>query len=255
MNKMKTPEEAGIEIRIASEADLPGVEAFLSRTDIDALFTPPLSDPARGISIADRVSKKFAEGVWIVSVHQDKVVGCMAVVPTKIPVDVPPPDTSIEGGVSEGVSFAEWPVESLKELSTVVTDRALRDELHVKGVGAELLEQAKQWVAAEGRGAWGFITDSWVGGDMGGFVHAMNAKAYEQRNIARGDTEVRPPLNTLARLYSDPSKRGVDGPPTVVYGIPITEADWKFFEGKQSEIAHLQEVYDATERQIAQTKQ
>lgn len=251
MNKEpKSLEAVGITIREATEADLPLVEEFLSRPDIDSLFTPPLSDPARGITIAERVQKKFKEGVWILSVHNEKVVGCLAVVPTKLQMEVPPPQPEKGIHISEGISFAEWGTKTLRELSTVVTDRKLRDELGVKGVGAELLNKSKNWVQREGGGEWGFITDSWVGGDMGGFIDVMNGKAYSAWLSRNGRTYLPPTVHTLSRIYTDPSKRGIDGPPTVVYGIPIEDKDWEFFSRKQQEISTLERRYREVEKDL-----
>lgn len=250
MDRFKSLEEVGISIRAASVEDVPRIEEFLSRPDIDSLFTPALSDPARGISIHDRVEKKFKNGVWMIAVHDNKVVGCMAVVPSNLSTEVP--QTNPEKGVhiSQGVSFGDWGVEKIMELSTVVTDRSLRDTLKVKGLGAELLNQCKAWVKRSGNGAWGFVTDSWVGGDMGGFVAAMNEKAYGQwlRNRAIPTSGEKISFDTLVRIYSDPSKRGVDGPPTVVYGIPIEDRDWAFFSSKQKEITQLNALYAELER-------
>ena len=243
--QLKTPEQVGIEIRRAVPADLPGIEEFLSRPDIDSLFVPALSDPARGITIADRVQKKFNQGTWIVSSHEGKIVGCMAIVPSSLPQEVPLPNPDGGMPISEGVSFSDWGPDTIMELSTVVTDRSLRDTLKVKGVGAELLDLCKQWVKEKGNGEWGFVTDSWVGGDMGGFVDVMNAKAYSTWLARAGGKQASTAIDTLVRIYSDPSKRGVDGPPTVVYGIPIEDRDWKFFAGKQEEIHSLRGTYDA----------
>ena len=245
-------EEAGIDIREATEADLASLEAFLSRPDIDSLFTPALSNPVRGISIADRVKRKFTQGVWMVSVHHGSVVGCMAVVPSSLPLEVPSPDPEKNIKVSEGVSFASWNVDHIKELSTVVTDRNLRDTLRVKGVGAELLNKTKVWVKNHGKGTWGFVTDSWVGGDMGGFIDAMNSKAYAARCQEKGLAPMTGGFDgTLVRIYTDPPKRGAGGPPTVVYGIPIEDRDWEFFISHQPEIRELNKLYTTLEAQYA----
>lgn len=245
--RTRSIEEVGIAIREATDADLQGIADFLQRKDIDSLFTPALSDPARGITIGERVAKKQKEGVWIISVHNEKVVGCLAIVPAKLPLDVPPANPDRGMRISEGVSFKEWDVSAIRELSTVVTDRRLRDDLHVKGVGAELLNRSKQWVQREGKGTWGFVTDSWVGGDMGGFIDAMNNKAYAAWLAANGKSGYPHTIHTLGRIYTDPAKRGTDGPPTVVYGIPIEDGDWEFFVSKQREIGSLEERYKEIE--------
>jgi GNAT superfamily N-acetyltransferase len=253
MNKdrMRSPEEAGIEIRQAVEGDVVPIEAFLSRPEIDSLFVPALSGPARGITIRERAEKKFREGAWIISAHEGKVVGCMALVNSKLTNDVPPAYPEKGMPLSEGVSLADWKVDKLIELSTVVTDRELRDKLHVKGVGAALLNQAKEWVRSHGDGKWGFLTDSWVGGDMGGFVDTMNAKAYAswlQMNGRKVD-ELSGFVDTIVRIYSDPGKRGIDGPPTVVYGIPIEDRDWEFFLKHQDQIRDVKKLYERLERE------
>lgn len=248
--RMRSPEEAGIEIRQAVESDVPHIEAFLSRPDIDSLFTPALSDPARGITIKERAERKFREGAWIISMHEGKVVGCMALVNSKLTNEVPPAHPEQRAPLSEGISLSGWGAEKLIELSTVVTDRDLRDKLQVKGVGAALLDQAKRWVHEHGNGQWRFITDSWVGGDMGGFVDAMNAKAYEAW-LRTKDSESGGRVafvDTIVRVYSDPGKRGVDGPPTVVYGIPIEDRDWEFFLRSQDAIREVRKLYERLER-------
>lgn len=249
-DKMRSPEEAGIEIRQALEGDVPAIEEFLSRSDIDSLFVPALSDPARGITIKERAEKKFREGAWVVSIHEGRVVGCMALVNSKLTNDVPSARPEKGIAISEGISFSGWGAEKLIELSTVVTDRNLRDKLQVKGVGAALLDQAKQWVRIHGKGAWGFLTDSWVGGDMGGFVDAMNAKAYQSwlGQNAQNSVQNAEAVDTIVRVYSDPEKRGADGPPTVVYGIPIENRDWEFFLANQSKIRDVRALYERLER-------
>jgi hypothetical protein len=245
--RQKSIEEVGIRIREASAEDLPLIEEFLSRTDMDSLFTPALSDAARGITITERVQKKSREGVWITSVHNEKVVGCLAIVPAKFPTEPMPADPEHGINISEGVSFADWKIRKLMELSTVVTDRKLRDELNVKGVGAELLGKSKEWVKREGKGAWGFVTDSWVGGDMGGFIDVMNNKAYVPWRATHGDSTYPEAINSLMRIYSDPGKRGAEGPPTVVYGIPIEDRDWEFLISKQADIMRLEKRYGEIE--------
>lgn len=250
-HRTRSLEEVGISIRQAIESDLPGVQRFLTRPDIDSLFTPALSDPARGITIADRVQSKFNVGVWIVSAHEGEIVGCMAVVPSKLPIEVPQRDETSGIKVSEGISFAGWGASKLFELSTVVTDRDLRDKLGVKGVGAELLNEAKRWMRTNGGGDWGLVTDSWVGGDMGGFVDNMNAKAYRAWLAEKSlPAPEKPFLDTIVRIYTDPGKRGKNGPPTVVYGIPIEDRDWNFFIDKASDIGKIRAVYEDLEQHL-----
>ena len=88
----RTPEEAGIAFKEAEASDLNSIERFLSRPEIDKLFDPLLSDPVRGISMRERVEKKFKQGVWMIAQYGGEVVGCMAVVPSSLPLDVPGPN-------------------------------------------------------------------------------------------------------------------------------------------------------------------
>lgn len=233
-----------IVVREAVFADLPLIETFLSKPEIDALFTPPLSDPARGISIEERVKRKFENGVWIIAVYEGNVIGTMAIVPAKLTRDVPPPVPGIPNAISLGVSFEDWGAAKIMELSTVVTDqRFLKEVLRAKGVGAKLLTRVIQWTREHGDGTWGLVTDSWVGGDMGGFVAHMNAKACSPSFKKCPDT--------LVRIYTDPPKRGIHGPATVVYGIPIEQRDWDFFAAKQKEVTTMEGAYKKLEAEKA----
>lgn len=245
----KTPEEAGIAFKEAEASDLNSIERFLSRPEIDSLFVTFLSDPARGISMRERVEKKFKQGVWMIAQYGGEVVGCMAVVPSSLPLDVPGPNPAEGINLSEGVSLRGWEVERIMELSTVVTDKSLKEKLEIKGgVGEKLLKMSEDWVITQGKGKWGLITDSWLGGsDMEIFITKMNTKAYlawaggqEPSILQSGKGEL---LSFLVRIYSDPKKRGPEGPPTVVYAIPLYEQDWRFFLGKIDEIARLKEIY------------
>jgi hypothetical protein len=237
----KSPEQFNIAIREARPEDLEGIENFLQRSDIDSLFVPALSDPARGMTIRERVEGKFKNGKWVVAMLGEKVIGCMAIVPAKLTREISP--FSKEKPISMGLSVKEWRKNNFWELSTVVVDQKLLKREKVKGVGGSLYEVAKNWVRAKGADD-GLVTDSWVGGDMGGFVMAMNAKAYHANDPQKEKTMP----DTLMRIYSDPAKRGEDGPPTVIYGIPLDDEDWRFFESQQAEIMSLREEYEKLER-------
>ena len=115
-DQYRSPEEVGINIRVAGSEDKKPLKDFLSRSEIDSLFIPSLSDPIRGMTIDERVDKKFKEGVWVIAAHEGTVVGCMAIVPSKLPLDVPPQNPNMRGDISEGVSFREWGVEKIMEL-------------------------------------------------------------------------------------------------------------------------------------------
>ncbi len=230
--KLRTPEMAGINFKTATEEDLKGLSEFLSRDDIDSLFTPRLSDPVRGVSIEERVKKKFESGNWVIAKRGDSVVGCMAIVPTSLSKEVPSSEL-----ISEGISLNDWKVSEIKELSTVVTDPKLKEE-GIKGVGGGILTEVKRNILENGGGSWGLVTDSWIGGDMGGFVDAMNKKA---RLSETGEDKT---VDTLIRVYSDPGKRGKNGPLTVIYGIPVDKKDWDFFLSKQDKINPLRQKYN-----------
>ena len=236
MQKFKSPEEVAIAIREAGLEDVKAIEDFLSRPEIDSLFVPPLSSSARGMSITERVERKMNSGKWVVAVRDEIVVGCMAIVPAKLTKEVQPPKK--EGYISKGISLDGWKKDQIWELSTVVVDQDLLKKEGVKGIGSSLLRLVKNWVKIKGTHA-GLITDSWVGGDMGGFIMAMNKKEYESQH--KGE-EVKIP-DTLVRIYTDPAKRGESGPPTVIYGIPLDNIDWNFFESKQAEIKELEKEY------------
>lgn len=246
-DQSNSPEAVGISIKEAESSDLPILEEFLARPDIDGLFSPSLSDPVRGITIRDRVQKKFHEGVWVVAVHEGKVVGCMAVVPSRLSIDVPVPDPDRGIKASEGVSFSGWQADKIMELSTVVTDPKIKEALKVKGMGTELLDKAKDWTKRKGEGKWALVTDSWVGGGMGEFIAKLNTRAYldwcKQSNQEPALDE-NGHLNTIVRVYSDPGKRGENGPATVVYGIPIDNKDWEYHVQNQDGIRQTQGVYD-----------
>lgn len=242
IRRLHTPEELGFTFQLANKSDLSKIEDFLSRKDIDALFIPPLSDTTRGISIKERVINKFNIGFWIVSLDlNQKVVGSMAVVPTQIsekPIKV---DKKTGIDISLGISISEWDVEKIMELSTVATDPVTKNTFSIKGIGKNLLLEAIKEVGTK-KGKIGLITDSWLGGEMDGFItHVIN-------NI-----ENKPPTNQiidlLIRIYSDPPKRGSEGLPTALYLIPCNSKDWNFLVEKQDEIKKLREQY-----QLLQTK-
>lgn len=242
IEKYKSLEDAAISIRTAELADVPGIKNFLKRPEIDSLFVPPLSDKARGMTIEERVEKKIREGIWVIATKDKKIVGCMAVVPAKLTREVPSPKK--EGLISKGVSIEDWKKNKIWELSTVVVDQELSKKEKIKGIGKSLLEMAKNWV--RNKEMQGLITDSWVGGDMGGFVRAMNVKEYRSHN-ENGREEI---PNTLIRIYTDPAKRGEKGPPTVIYSIPLDNEDWRFLKSKQVEIKSLQGEYNHLEESL-----
>ena len=104
-------ENISITIREASQNDLSLIEAFLSRPEIDTLFTPPLSDPVRGMTIQERVKRKFTTGVWIIAVYENQVVGVVAIVPSKLRPEIKAPVSS--RAISLGVSFRDWNAEKI----------------------------------------------------------------------------------------------------------------------------------------------
>ena len=242
-----------ITAKIAQVSDFEALMIFLQREDIDTLFTPVLSDPTRGITIPQRVEIKFKTGHWIIATaHEEKVnrvVGCLAIVPSKLEIDVPPTMPSENRPISEGISLNGWDVSEIREISTIVTDPVMREQRGIKGIGAGLLREATHLIVQEGGGKWGFVTDSWVGGDMSGFLRHMINKAYLERPEGQ-QNQVKPGLfDTLVRIYSDPKKRGKDGPPTVVYGIPYSDRDWNFFSSAQNDIIPLRKLYQELEEQ------
>ncbi|OGK29867.1 hypothetical protein A3D08_00805 [Candidatus Roizmanbacteria bacterium RIFCSPHIGHO2_02_FULL_43_11] len=217
----ENPTTVPVEARTANLTDLENLRHFLSREDIDGAFQPALSDLVRGVSIQERVQLKFQNGAWIIAESNGNIVGCLAIVPASIPLEVPP--AAQDGTVSLGVSLTRWQVEKLMELSTVVTDPKLR-AAGVKGIGKLLVDEAIQWILHEGKGNWGLITDSWFGGPMGGFIKRING------------------IDTLLRVYTDPGKRGPHGPLTTVYGVVCDQRDREFFESLQPDIATLERV-------------
>jgi N-acetylglutamate synthase-like GNAT family acetyltransferase len=250
MEQSKSPEDMGISFREAKVGDLPLIEEFLSREEIDRLFEPKLSDPVRGITIKDRVQKKFKKGVWVIALREGKVVGCMAVVPTNLPIEVPPANPKEGIKMSEGISIKDWNVEKVMELSTVVTD----PKFEKKGIGTDILAMIKGWVKRKGRGWFGLITDSWIEekSKMDTFVAGTNRKEIQKNEI---QVSVKPEsFDTLIRIYSDPGKRGPEGPPTVVYGIPMSDFDWKFFDSKQDDISKLRVTYSSFANELSKPK-
>ena len=245
IEKYKTPEEVGITFQEATLENVEDIENFLGKPEIDSLFVPLLSDPVRGMTIRERVENKIKSGKWIIAFQRKKVVGCMAVVPAKVTKEVQPKKR--EGFISKGISLDGWKKNKIWELSTVVVDLKLLQQEGVKGVGSSLLTLAKNWVRAKGTQD-GLLTDSWVGGDMGGFIVAMNGREYKQYSTKK---ETSTP-NTLMRIYTDPAKRGESGPPTVIYGIPLDGEDWHFFESKKTEIAVLEQEYERIEKSLKQ---
>ena len=62
------------EVRLAVEADLPQIVAFLSIPVVDQSFVPPLS--SRRTGVADRVQNKFKHGFWLIALCGSDIVGC-----------------------------------------------------------------------------------------------------------------------------------------------------------------------------------
>ena len=243
IKRYKSPEEVGITFKEATLEDITNIVDFLGRQDIDSLFVPSLSDPVRGMTIRERVERKISNGKWIIAIQEKKVIGCMAIVPARVTKEVQLPKK--EGYISKGISFDGWNKNIVWELSTVVVDLELLRKEGVKGVGGSLLNSAKNWVRAKGLQN-GLLTDSWVGGDMGGFIMAMNAKEYKLHNK---EEKIDIP-DTLMRIYTDPAKRGEKGPPTVIYGIPLDSEDWRFFESKKKEMEELKKEYENIEKSL-----
>ena len=159
----------------------------------------------------------------------------METVPAKLTKEVQP--CKKEYYISEGISLEGWTKNRIWELSTVAVDLQLTRKEKIKGIGKSLLEMSKNWVKAKGIHD-ALITDSWVGGDMSGFIMAINTKEYKLNH----EQEKTP--NTLMRIYTDPAKRSENGPLTVIYGIPLDQKDWRFLESKQTEIEKLQKEYE-----------
>lgn len=239
MNMVKTellrsPEELDITFCMAKTEDLDSLEKFLASNEIDSLFTPPLSDPTRGITIHDRVQKKFESGVWILSKDsQNNIIGCMAVVPTTVNKDIV--NNLNKSDVSLSINLSGWNPKNTVELSTVATKPDLKETMKVKGVGESMLLQAIRHIQT--LEDTGFVTDSWLGGDMDGFItHVLN-KSIEKPTIEHFDF--------LIQIFSDRKKRGKDGPPTTLYFIPVNAKDWEFIKGKQPEVHDLREKYNS----------
>lgn len=233
---MRKPEELGITFKIAEQQDLPKIENFLGKPQIDNLFTPPLSDPTRGISINQRVRTKYKTGFWAISKTPDnQIVGCMAVVPAKVSIEPIKIDLEKYIKISSGISLSEWNVQKIMELSTVATNPEIKSKFAVKGIGEKLLIQVIEQLHTPGLHNSGLVTDSWLGGQMDGFINHIVNK-MPTKPVSYG-------VDTLIRIYSDPKKRGKNGPPTTLYLIPNSEKDWAFLINNQDQIKKLRELY------------
>ncbi len=62
--------------RKADRADLPGLQGFLTQSVIDQSFSKPLSD--RTMSISDRVEHYFENGYWLISIIDNEIQACVA---------------------------------------------------------------------------------------------------------------------------------------------------------------------------------
>lgn len=233
---MRKPEELGITFKIAQQQDLSKIKIFLEQPLIDNLFTPPLSDPTRGISIDQRVQLKYETGFWAISESANgKIVGCMAVVPTKVGVEPIQTDPEKDIKISSGISLSNWSVQKIMELSTVATNPETKSTLTVKGIGEKLLLQVIKQLHTPEFNNFGLVTDSWLGGQMDGFInHVVNKMPTKP---------VTYDLDTLIRIYSDPKKRGKNGPPTTLYLIPNSKKDWTFLINNQDKIKKIRELY------------
>lgn len=236
MLRVRQPEEVGISFKIAERQDLSKIEGFLEQPQIDNLFTPPLSDPIRGISISQRVQTKYETGFWAISETPDgQIVGCMAVVPAKISTE--PIEINLENGIeiSSGVSLSGWKVKRIMELSTVATNPETKLKFAVKGIGEKLLLQVIEQLHTSEFNNVGLVTDSWLGGQMDGFInHVINKMPTNPVTYN---------IDTLIRIYFDPKKRGKKGPPTTLYLIPNSEKDWAFLINNQNQIKELRLLY------------
>lgn len=233
------------EVSVATKQDLPELTRFLADPAIDNLFTPPLSHPDRGMTIENRVRKKH-EGNngslgWIIVKHEGKIVGCMAVVPA----DMDPTFVKDESKkVDEGISVPGWEGKKIYEISTVASASRTEEGQNIKGIGAAMLTKAAELVSRNPNAA--LLTDSWVGGEMGDFTRYVVNK---YPGFAKPEGLKDANFDVLIRMFSDPGKRGVNGPPTVIYLVPTNEADWQMLVNIKGDIAALREKYN----QIAQS--
>ena len=232
--------QIGVTYKIASERDLSRIESFLSQKKIDSLFTPPLSHPTRGITIANRVLSKFSSGIWIIAELNQKIIGTLAVVPAHLskhpPRKKPHKDIHISSGLSLGEQF------SAMELSTIVTDPKKRER--IKGVGTDMLNLAKKYVETRGENEIYFITDSWIGGVMDQFIRKVNNQEhYALTEAGELQHHHKHKIDYLIRIFSDPHKRGKNGPPTVIYLIPYKIAHWDFLKENNKKILKLRKLY------------
>ncbi|MBP6884917.1 MAG: hypothetical protein KBC17_03825 [Candidatus Pacebacteria bacterium] len=240
MRKRRQAIQIGVTYKIAAEIDLSRIESFLSQKKIDSLFTPPLSHPTRGITIADRVLKKFNTGVWIIAELHQKVIGTLAVVPTHLPKHPPRKKPHKDIHISYGVSFTQQ--FSAMELSTIVTDPKKRER--IKGMGTDMLKIAKKYIETCGDNEVYFITDSWVGGVMDQFIRKVNNLEHHDL-IQSGELEYHTThqIDYLIRIFSDPNKRGKDGPPTAIYLIPYKSTHWGLLKENHRKILKLRKLY------------
>lgn len=121
---------AEIQYGIASEEDLISLTTFLKDPAIDRAFIKPLSQ--RPTSIEERVKEKFEKGYWILAKYDGKIVGCLALIPSK----------------KEEV-----------EISTF----AVSPEVRGKGIGSKLISQAEKETPGRFKDCRTLILDSWEG--------------------------------------------------------------------------------------------
>lgn len=119
-----------IQYGVANEGDLLSLTTFLEEPVIDNAFIKPLSQ--RPTSIKERVNKKFKEGCWILARHEGKIIGCLALIPSK----------------NEEV-----------EISTFAVSPMVRG----RGIGSKLISQAEKETPKRFKDCKTLVLDSWEG--------------------------------------------------------------------------------------------
>ena len=162
-------------VRVAVEADLPRIEAYLTLPEVDQSFQMPLSE--RPESIAARVADRSRRGVWLLAEESGVLRACVALV--------------------------EHP-QQMVELSTL----SVHPEARNFGIAHALLDAVL--TAAHGRFAARVLTtDSWAGNERS--AAALRALGFEE--VARyPDPAKRPPgVDTVLyrrALVDDPAPLG-----------------------------------------------
>ena len=114
---------------LATTDDLDALVSFLEQPSVDLTFIKPLSQ--RSYSIKDRVYNKYRDGYWILAKLDNKIIGCLALIPTKEEI----------------------------EISTYAVDRECRG----RGIGSALIDIAIETTIEKYPTNKTLILDSWEG--------------------------------------------------------------------------------------------